>query len=90
MFVLLSREFHPYSFPNDKDTHGINSVRMARVWMDEYQELFYMNRPDLRNHPDIGDITHRKVLREKLKCKSFDWFVVLNIKPFNYRLLIYF
>lgn len=58
----IFREFHPYSFPNDKDTHGINTVRMAKVWMDDYQELLFMNRPDLRNHPDIGDVTHRKVL----------------------------
>lgn len=71
----IFREFHPYSFPNDKDTHGINTVRMAKVWMDEYQELLYMNRPDLRNNPDIGDITHRVVLRDKLKCKTFDWFM---------------
>lgn len=26
----IFREFHPYSFPNDKDTHGINTVRMAK------------------------------------------------------------
>lgn len=76
----IFREFHPYSFPNDKDTHGINTVRMAKVWMDEYQELLYMNRPDLRNHPDVGDVTHRVVLRNKLKCKSFDWYMK-NIYP---------
>lgn len=35
----IFREFHPYSFPNDKDTHGINTVRMAKVWMDDYQEV---------------------------------------------------
>ncbi|CAG9811392.1 unnamed protein product [Chironomus riparius] len=76
----IFREFHPYSFPNDKDTHGINTVRMAIVWMDDYQELLYMNRPDLRNHPDIGDVTHRQVLRNKLKCKSFEWYM-RNIYP---------
>lgn len=44
----IFRDFHPYSFPDDRDTHGINTVRMALVWMDDYIELFYMNRPDLK------------------------------------------
>lgn len=48
--------------------------------MDEYQELLYMNRPDLRNNPDVGDVTHRVMLRSKLKCKSFDWYMK-NVYP---------
>lgn len=76
----IFRDFHPYSFPNDRDTHGINTVRMAMVWMDEYIEYFYMNRPDLRDHPEAGDVTHRRMLREKLKCKSFDWYMQ-NVYP---------
>lgn len=53
---------------------------MAKVWMDDYIDLFYMNRPDLRTHPGVGDVTHRMVLREKLKCKSFEWFLQ-NVFP---------
>jgi len=79
----IFRDFHPYSFPNDRDTHGINTVRMAMVWMDKYIEFFYMNRPDLRNHPEVGDVTHRRMLREKLKCKNFDWYMN-NIYPEKY------
>lgn len=37
-----------FRFPDNKDTHGINTVRLAQVWMDEYINLFYMNRPDLK------------------------------------------
>lgn len=61
IFILMSRfiilfywkrvnkiNVFPVRFPNNKDTHGINTVRMARVWMDEYIDLFYLNRPDLK------------------------------------------
>ncbi|KAG4066270.1 hypothetical protein HA402_000494 [Bradysia odoriphaga] len=79
----IFRDFHPYSFPDDKDTHGLNTVRMAKVWMDDYINLFYLNRPDLKDHPEAGDVTHRRVLREKLKCKSFQWYLE-NIFPEKY------
>lgn len=67
-------------FPDNRDTHGINTVRMAQVWMDEFIDLFYMNRPDLRDNPEIGDVTHRRLLRQKLKCQNFQWFLD-NVYP---------
>ena len=30
-----------------RDYHGLNSMRVAEVWMDGYKRIFYMLRPDL-------------------------------------------
>ena len=43
----IFRSFHPYTFPGNKDTHGLNTARMAKTWMDGYKRLFFMNRPEL-------------------------------------------
>lgn len=64
---MLKYDKSVFRFPDNRDTHGINTVRMAKVWMDEFIELFYMHRPDLRNNPDIGDLKHRHNLRDKLR-----------------------
>ena len=40
LFPALSRA-------GNKDYHGLNSVRLAEVWLDDYKRLFYMHRHDL-------------------------------------------
>lgn len=66
------RSNHPYKFPSSKDFHGINTVRMVEVWMDEYKELFYLARQDLQDI-DYGDISDRQRLRKELHCRNFSW-----------------
>lgn len=42
--------------------------------MDKYSEYVYQRRPHLRN-VDPGNLTEQRALKERLHCKSFDWFM---------------
>ncbi len=75
----IFRSFHPYSFPGNKDTHGINTARTVEVWLDDYKRLFYMNRPDLIT-TDIGDVSNRLRFKEERGCHDFQWYLD-NIFP---------
>lgn len=39
-----------------------------------------MYQPALEHNPVIGDLTHRKQLRQKLRCQSFKWYLD-NVYP---------
>ena len=41
---------------------------------DEYKEFFYTREP-LARMIDMGDISDQLALKQRLKCKSFDWFM---------------
>ncbi|OQR76833.1 putative polypeptide N-acetylgalactosaminyltransferase 10-like, partial [Tropilaelaps mercedesae] len=68
------RQFAPFPNPGIGDFVGRNYRRVAEVWMDEYKNYLYNRRPHYRNL-DYGDISKQKALRERLKCKSFQWFM---------------
>jgi polypeptide N-acetylgalactosaminyltransferase len=52
---------------------------MAEIWLDEYKRYYYRTCGDTKKR-NYGDISERVAIRERIGCKSFDWFIK-NIYP---------
>lgn len=72
----IQKTGHPYLSQTKKDVVRANSLRLAEVWMDEYKYIIF----DIYGIPkypeeEIGDVSHRKEIRQKAKCKTFKYYV---------------
>ncbi|CAH0715713.1 unnamed protein product, partial [Brenthis ino] len=74
----IFRKRSPYKWRTGVNVLKKNSVRLAEVWLDDYAKYYYQRVGNDKG--DYGDISSRRNLRQKLGCKSFEWYLK-NIYP---------
>ncbi|XP_014231804.1 polypeptide N-acetylgalactosaminyltransferase 1-like [Trichogramma pretiosum] len=72
----IFRKSSPYTFPGGVDDvlYG-NLARVALVWMDDWGKFYFKFNPQAERVKDKQQVRARLELRERLKCKSFEWYL---------------
>ncbi|VDK69892.1 unnamed protein product [Litomosoides sigmodontis] len=68
------RTHRPYKSKPGIDSKLYNSVRTVKVWFDDYDKYFYERQPDAKMI-EVGDLSERLKLKERLNCRSFQWYI---------------
>lgn len=68
------RQYNPSRKRSD-DYVAKNFMRISEVWLDEFKNLPKQLEPNRYANVDAGNLTRQKLLRERLNCKSFRWFL---------------
>ena len=79
----IFRKASPYSFPREGGVGAVlhaNLARVALVWMDEYVDFYFKVNQMAKKSAISQDVGDRKELRDKLRCRSFRWYLE-NIWP---------
>merc|ERR1712018_553500 len=71
------RSWSPYKIGEEEINHNLK--RVGEVWMDEFKYLVYARWGQFdtpyEQRFNVGDLSERKALRNKLNCQSFRWFL---------------
>ncbi|CAG0918060.1 unnamed protein product [Notodromas monacha] len=57
-----------------------NVIRVAKVWLDEYQDMLFSEIGKDKKTWNVGSIRKEVATRKRLKCKSFRWYLE-NVHP---------